>query len=442
LRPLRDATAELSPRVLIVAEHASARFGGEAVIPLHVFRLLRQRGVDAYLLVHERTRAELSDLLPQEHRRISYIPDTAAHRVLWRFSQRLPDRMAYFTSGWLMRLLTQWEQRKLAIRLVRAHGIEVVHQPIPVSPKEPSLLFALGAPVIIGPMNGGMDYPPGFREAQGVGTTCMLMVGRALASLLNLVMPGKTLARLLLLANERTLQALPATASKNRVMLVENGVDFLTWTAPQNVPPTPHDDAAIRVSRFLFMGRLVDWKAVNLLLDAFAQAQNSHPMTLTLLGDGPEGPSLRAQAARLGILATAAGEIGKVHFEGWQPQTECARYLHQSSALILPSLMECGGAVVLEAMAAGRAVIASDWGGPADYLDAECGILVSPQNPAQFTAALGAAMVKLAESPELCEHMGQKGFEKVRQQFDWQRKIDTIIELYRGVTQARNTSDL
>ncbi|NEQ17735.1 MAG: group 1 glycosyl transferase, partial [Moorea sp. SIO3E2] len=53
-------------RVLIAAEHASAKFGGEAALPLHYYRILRQRGIPTWLVVHERTRAELEALFPQD----------------------------------------------------------------------------------------------------------------------------------------------------------------------------------------------------------------------------------------------------------------------------------------------------------------------------------------------------------------------------------------
>ena len=47
----------LKSRVLIVAEHASAKFGGEAILPLHYFRGLRRRGIEVWLIVHSRTGA-------------------------------------------------------------------------------------------------------------------------------------------------------------------------------------------------------------------------------------------------------------------------------------------------------------------------------------------------------------------------------------------------
>jgi len=108
-----------SLRVLIVAEHASLKFGGEAALPLHYFRLLRERGMPAWLVVHERTRTELSAHFSQEAERIIYIPDTAAHRMLWKIGQRLPDRLSYFSTGFVMRVLTQWIQRRIVKDLVR-----------------------------------------------------------------------------------------------------------------------------------------------------------------------------------------------------------------------------------------------------------------------------------------------------------------------------------
>src|SRR5262245_37126584 len=68
------------PRVLLVAEHASARFGGEAILPLHYFRVLRARGVETWMIVHERTRDELTALFPTDKDRLYFVPDQPMHR--------------------------------------------------------------------------------------------------------------------------------------------------------------------------------------------------------------------------------------------------------------------------------------------------------------------------------------------------------------------------
>jgi glycosyltransferase involved in cell wall biosynthesis len=98
--------------------------------------------------------------------------------------------------------------------------------------------------------------------------------------------------------------------------------------------------------------------------------------------------------------------------------------------LVLPSIYECGGAVVLEAMACGTPVIATDWGGPADYLDATCGILVDASNPEAILEGFTSGMRKLIADPNLRTVLGKAGRKRVEAHYDWNQKIDRIIELY------------
>ncbi len=414
------------PRVLIAAEHASARFGGEAAMPLHYFRVLRRRGVPVWLLTHARTRDELAQLYPGDER-IHYIEDTAWHRAMWRIGKRLPDAISYATTGFLSRLSTQIAQRRLARRLVREHGITVVHQPMPVSPREPSMLHGLGAPVLIGPMNGGMDYPPAFRRQRGGFERALIGFGRASATLLNRLMPGKRRAAALLVANRRTREALPAGVCTEVVELVENGVDLSVWRAP-DAGAARSGDAA---TTFVYMGRLVDWKAVDLLLRAFAQARSgARPMRLWILGDGSERGRLEALAQELDITGADAAAVGSVFFAGWLAQSECAERLRDADCLVLPSLLECGGAVVLEAMSMAKPVIATAWGGPLDYLDPACGVLVPPDSRDAIVAGFAAAMIAMASSEPVRRRLGAEGLRKVRHEFDWELKVDRVLALY------------
>jgi glycosyltransferase involved in cell wall biosynthesis len=313
-------------------------------------------------------------------------------------------------------------------RLVAEHGIDVVHQPMPVSPREPSLMQGVGAPVVIGPMNGGMDYPPSFRRADGWAERWVVAAGRWSAAALNLVMPGKRRAALLLVANRRTRDALPAGVCPRVGELVENGVDLSLWRADEVHEPLP--DAPVC---FIFLGRLVDWKAVDLLLHAFALASKHSPMRLQIVGDGVERPSLEALARELGL---AEGEGACVHFAGWLSQPECAYALQQADALVLPSLLECGGAVVLEAMACAKPVIATAWGGPLDYLDDNCGILVAPTSRDGLIAGLAEAMLRLAQSPAERARLGRHGRDKVRRQYDWEIKVDAMLRWYEEAQSA------
>jgi glycosyltransferase involved in cell wall biosynthesis len=442
--PIGGAAAPV--RVLIVAEHASARFGGEAALPLHYLRVMLARGLPVWLITHARVREELLALFPNAHNQMIFIEDSNLHRWMWRLGSRLPARLSYFSTGFVSRLSTQLAQRRLARELIAREGIQVVHQPMPVSPREPSVMHGLGVPVVIGPMNGGMDYPPAFQQNKVRWVSWLAGLGRAASGLMNRLLPGKPRAAALLVANERTRAALPLGLSAKAVVLPENGVDLGLWqqlnavSAAEASPSSTANPAAAapQVPRLVFMGRMVDWKAVDLLLLAFNQACAHTPMSLTLIGDGPEGERLRALVRQQGRWADEEGQTGKVFFAGWQPQAQCATTLRRSQVLVLPSLWECGGAVVLEAMACGLPVVATAWGGPLDYLNEECGILVAPSSRQALIDGLAQGMQHLAANPELRARMGAAGRKRIEQEFDWEHKVDEVLALFRRLITSKN----
>lgn len=410
-------------RVLIVAEHASAQYGGEAMLPLHIFRGLRRKGVEAWLVVHGRTRAELEVLFSSEMDRIHFIPDTLGYRLLHHLGGYLPDGIRYLSTGLLSRLLTQWRARRIVERLVVEHAIDLIHQPIPVSPREPSLIYSLGVPVLMGPLNGGMTYPEAFRGRPGHVVSTFLRFAHRAAFLMHRLIPGKLVADILLVANDRTRDALPVGVVGEVLTMSENGVDLSIWK------PVRHERAEGDPLRIVFVGRFVECKAVDLLLEAFREVIARVPATLHLAGDGPLRHQWESRVKELGLDET-------VRFLGWLSQEGCAGLLRGSDVLVLPSLRECGGAVVLEAMAVGLPVVAAKWGGPADYLDPSCGILVEPTSRASFIEGLAEALLQLAASPDLRREMGQSGREKVVRVFDWDRKIEGFLEIYRRMLEA------
>ncbi len=418
-------------RILIVSEHASAEFGGEAALPLHYYRVLRRRGFAVWLITHARTRGELRALFGDDPH-IEYVEDTWLHKAMWQIGRRLPARISYFTAGFVSRFAVQLQQRRMARRLVRDERIDVIHQPMPVSPREPSMIYGFGVPVLIGPMNGGMEFPPAFKGQRSVAEAALLALGRWSAACLNALMPGKRRAAALLVANRRTAVALPKGVSSHVVELVENGVDLTVWRPPAQRAVQNTTAPAT----FVFLGRLVDWKAVDLLVEAFAVAAATAPIRLLIIGDGGERGPLEALAGRMDVLADAIGAPGKISFLGWLPQPACAAELGKADVLVLPSLLECGGAVVLEAMAMGKPVIATAWGGPLDYLDASCGVLVEPAGRDSLVRGFAQAMAALALDPRRRVEMGECGRERVLASYDWEVKVDTVLALYASLVPA------
>jgi glycosyltransferase involved in cell wall biosynthesis len=424
-----EETADTSMRILIVCEHASARFGGEAILPLHWFKYLRQAGDEVWLVSHARTREEVVKLFPDCKDYLHFAEDTPWQQRLHRIRSRVSARIARIVLDLWVHFITQLRQRRLVRGLVRAHSIDWVFEPMPVSPRQPSLMSDVGAPVVIGPMNGGMSYPPGFRAMDRCTDRLMIPLARAFAALSHFVLPGKRKAEMLLVANKRTRKALPWSVRHVPVLeLVENGIDTSRWRAGAREMSASHTDK--KDFSFAYVGRLVDWKAVDILIDAFFDIRREADFSLHVFGDGPEREKLQDRVQR-------SGSGRKVHFHGFVPQEDLPEKLSQCNCLVLPSLYECGGAVVLEAMSLGLPVIATNWGGPADYLDSSCGFLVEPKNREEFRKGLKTAMERFLDNPDLARQLGAGGLQRVSTVFTWEQKVDQLRGILLG--RSRNT---
>src|ERR1035438_2742384 len=265
-------------RVCIVAEHASTRFGGEAFLPLRYFSLLQARGIETWLIVHSRTRTELAELLPRDMDRILFVPDLWIHRFLFRLSRHLPRRLSEATFGLLNQIIT-------------------------ISPRFPSALFGLGISVVIGPLNGGMEYPAAFRGNESWMSRATIAFLKVFADAGNSLLPGKKRAAVVLVANERTRNALPKRIRGRVIEMNENGIDIETWHSESG-------NAVRTAPLFVFVGRLVDWKALDIAIRALAQVPTAE---LDVVGDGPMLETWKSLAQELGVSQ-------HVHFVGRETQ--------------------------------------------------------------------------------------------------------------------------
>lgn len=405
-------------RIILVADHASIDFGGEAALPCHYFRIFKQRGIDVHLVVHERSKSFLQKSFPNSGDLIHYVNDTKLHRAIHKFAKYLPDRVSHLTLGFLLRFVTQVAQKKLIKNLINDELNTVVHQVIPVSPKEPSIIAGLGVPVVFGPLNGGMAYPKAFSNYEGRFSSCLNSIGKPFSELVHYFLPGKRKAQVILVANDRTKAALPKLVKGRVETLVENGVDLSIWKSSvnKNLPTVP---------TFVYVGRLVDWKAVDLLLEAVGRIPDHlGEIELHVIGDGNERMRLEKLANEV------PANRCNITFHGWLQQEEINIFLRNAWSLVLPSLFECGGAVILEAMASGTTVIATEWGGPADYLDNETGVLVKPSSKNALVSGITEAMVHLIERPELVKIRGLNARKKVEHLYDWEKKADEVYKVY------------
>lgn len=167
--------------------------------------------------------------------------------------------------------------------------------------------------------------------------------------------------------------------------------------------------------RLITVGRLSPEKGQICLLDAFARACGENEATLTIVGHGPLAAELQARAEQLGIA-------DRVRFTGRLGTTETMAEIAAHDALVLPSFMEGLPVVLIEALALGRPVIASQVAGiPEAVVHGHNGLLVPPLD----VAALAKAIEALVGSPGLRRQLADNARASVAEEFlggtSWRR---------------------
>ncbi len=172
-----------------------------------------------------------------------------------------------------------------------------------------------------------------------------------------------------------------------------------------------------------FVGWLLPIKGPEYLLKAMEDIWQKYPETaLVFVGKGDLAMDLRAQA-----LQVSAN--GRIKFLGWREDID--EIMSIFDMLVLPSLNEGMGRVLVEAMAAGKPVVASNVGGIPDLVrDGENGYLVPPADE----KALADRIKKLLDDPGRAWEMGQQG-RKLCQQFSLEAMIEKLDDLYSDLIQ-------
>ena len=193
-----------------------------------------------------------------------------------------------------------------------------------------------------------------------------------------------------------------AGVDARRIRRISSGVD-----AARFAPPSAH---AHEVKTLGCIGVLEARKGQRFLLEAAAQLKaRGLKLQYRFAGDGPLRAELESHAKRLGIGA-------EVSFLGFIADT--AEFLAGVDLVAMPSLFEGLGVGALEAMAAGKPVIAARVGGLAEsIIDGETGSLVPPGDAAALADAIG----RLAQAPNLAAEMGRRGRERALRHFTLER---------------------
>jgi glycosyltransferase involved in cell wall biosynthesis len=178
---------------------------------------------------------------------------------------------------------------------------------------------------------------------------------------------------------------------------------------------------------FGYTGRLDPVKRIDLLLHAFAEVLTSQPnVRLLVVGEGSQSKELEALAQTLGIASA-------VTWTGFR--ADVARLLAALDVYVQPSHNEGLSLSILEAMAAGKPVIATDVGGAREVLHhRETGMLIPPR----ASKALTSTMLELAQSPVLRLQLGEAAKEHVFDKFALEKMVSAYGRIYQSLIAANN----
>lgn len=213
-----------------------------------------------------------------------------------------------------------------------------------------------------------------------------------------------------------TILALVPQAPPDHVVVVPNGIDDRFFQIERRKIP-------ISPLRLIAVGNLTPNKSVDLILRAAASLPRDK-FQLRIVGDGPERLQLVALASALGLDST-------VTFLGAAPPDQIPSLLSESDVFLLASLSEGRSNAVMEALAAGMPVVASNIEGIRDVMNHGVhGYLVDPGNVSGFARCLE----EFIASPALCLTMGTAARAHVHEQhLTWEATANRYAELYRSL---------
>jgi phosphatidylinositol alpha-mannosyltransferase len=199
--------------------------------------------------------------------------------------------------------------------------------------------------------------------------------------------------------------------------IIPNGVDVSHFSAPVEPLPQYCDDKL----NILFVGRLEKRKGVANLLRAYVRVKEEMPQTRLII----VGPETRLKRGYERTVREAG--LRDVVFAGYAPYEELPRYHRTAHVFCAPATgHESQGIVLLEAMAAGKPIVASNIEGYAGVLTHGVeGLLVLPND----AEGLADALLQLLRDPDAREAMGERGRQRAPE-YSWERISQRVLSYY------------
>lgn len=407
-------------KILLSAYACEPHKGSEPGVGWNWMLALIKQGNDVSVITRQNNRAAIE----REVQRLS-LPVTMVHYDLPAWCRKWKHRPGGL---YLYYLLWQVGAYRRAQKLHGAMAFDLVHHITFVTFRQPSLMGGLGIPFLLGPVGGGETSPRQLR-------TGMNLSGRLREFLRDLLIRAARFdplmirtysqASLIACTTRDTLRRIPSHFQSKCLVIPAIGID------PPSIATTPQAPSS---PSFLFVGRLLYWKGLHLLLRAMPEVLRAVPNArLTVIGVGRDARWLKRVAESCGIAAHVTWVSG-------MPHNDIEAAYRDHLALVFPSLHDSGGMVVLEALAAQVPVISLALGGPGVFVDSSCGISIDAANQSEEAVehALATAMIRLAQHPSVRQNLAANCLSRARS-LTWRHAAEHLYSAWRDAAHTVNS---
>lgn len=312
---------------------------------------------------------------------------------------------------------------------------DIVHAITPIVPRYPykvSQLFT-HTPFILGPVNGGVPFPAGFKEvAEKEGSK----LNSFLKALGRRIIPGyvstyKKAAHILSGSTytSELIKKLFNIPNQKITLVYENAIESSLLENNQNYQKySDSNDGSINL---LFVGRLVPYKCADIVIEAINRLapEIKDRVYLTIVGDGSEKNTLQKMVGDYHLDR-------RVKFTGWLSREEVLEFYQEADIFCFPSIREFGGAVVIEAMTFGLPCIVVNNGGIGEYVTEKVGFSIDPVSREHVVDEVKNKIEFLVLDRETRNEMSQNAIRRAGE-LTWDSKAKTILEIYEKVLRKK-----
>jgi phosphatidylinositol alpha-mannosyltransferase len=364
-------------KVGIVSPYGYPHPGGVNEHVRHTYQAMRRLGHDAWIITSKYGKERESE----------------GHII------RLGTGYAFPANGSMGRLTVSWRFQQRARDLLAEHRFDVLHFHEPLVPFLSPTMLDQSNTVNIGTFHAFGGFSPSY------------WVGKRFASRLAHKLDGR-------IAVSGAARHFINRYFPGDYRIIPNGVDLDRFADTE-----PFDELRDGTVNILFVGRFEERKGLIHLLRAYHRIRKRHvDARLLVIGTGPKAREYRR--------FVGLRQIRDVEWLGRVADDDKARYFASADIFCSPATgQESFGIVLLEAMAAGVPIVASDIHGYKNVMQRGVqGLLVEPRN----AMALAAALYKLATDEELRNQMGEAGRLRAPE-YSWERVTERIVDYYHEV---------